>query len=399
MDLNFSAEDEAFRLEVREFIRDNYPAKTRRKVELGLHLDKEDYVTWQKILHAKGWVAYRWPKEYGGTGWSVTRAYIFDEELALANTARIMPFGFGMLAPVLMKFGNAAQRAEHLPKILDSSVWWCQGYSEPGSGSDLASLATRAELDGDQYVINGSKIWTTYAQFADKMFCLCRTSQEDKKQKGISFLLLDMDSPGVEVRPIITINGMHAVNQVFLDNVRTHQSNLVGEAGQGWTLAKYLLGFERTSIAGVAASKQLLGRLKVMAAEQRCGGRALLEDPRFRDRIAQVEIDLMALEYTNLRVLSDAEAGRDSGGGPSLLKIKGTHIQQELTLLMMQTVGYYGLPYDREVVHHGWGEQAPVGPEYAATLSANYFDWRKSTIYGGSTEVQRNIIAKAVLGL
>jgi len=399
MQLEFSAEEEAFRLEVREFIAANYPADIRERMKAGAAPNKRDYVTWQQILHRQGWIAPRWPVEHGGTGWSPVQSYIFEEELTAATTPRVMPFGLTMLGPVLLAFGSDEQKRQYLPAILDSSTWWCQGYSEPDAGSDLANLKTQAVLEGDHYRVTGSKIWTTYAHYADKMFCLVRTSSEDRKQRGISFLLLDMDDPGVEVVPIITNNGLHVVNQVFLKDVRVPRENLVGEEGAGWTIAKYLLGHERTTIAGVAASKQQMRRLKAIAMQELDGGLPLWYSSRFRDRAAEVEIDLLALEQTNLRVLCDENAGRGPGPEASLLKVRGTEIQQQITELLAEAVGYYGLPYDKEVLLQGWGEQQPVGPDYAASLMPHYFDWRKSSIYGGSNEIQKNIIAKAVLGL
>ena len=333
MDLAFSAEEEAFRAEVRAFIADNYPADIRDKLALGVPPAKDDYVRWQRILYEKGWIAPSWPVEYGGTGWNAVQRYIFDEELYRAGCPRIIPFGLVMLGSVLLAFGSEAQKQTHLPRILDSSVWWCQGYSEPGSGSDLASLKCRAERDGDHYLVNGSKIWTTYAQWADWMFCLVRTSQEDRPQRGISFLLLDMKSPGVEVRPIVTVTGTADINEVFLRDVRVPVENRVGEEGQGWSIAKFLLGHERTTIAGVAASKKELQKLKEIAAREQADGKPLIEDDAFRRRVAQVEIELLALEYTNLRVLSAEAAGQGPGPEASLLKIRGTEIQQAITEL------------------------------------------------------------------
>ncbi|MBL4623512.1 MAG: acyl-CoA dehydrogenase family protein [Immundisolibacteraceae bacterium] len=399
MQLDFTPEEEAFRLEVREFIEAEYPQPLRDKMNAGAAPNKQDYVTWQQILHRKGWIAPRWPEQYGGTGWSPTQSYIFDEEISAAQTPRVMPFGLTMLGPVLLSFGSEDQKQQYLPAILDSTTWWCQGYSEPDAGSDLASLKTQAVDKGDHYLVNGSKIWTTYAHYADKMFCLVRTSSEGRKQQGISFVLLDMNDPGVEVAPIITNNGLHTVNQVFLKDVKVPKENLVGEEGAGWTIAKYLLGHERTVIAGVAASKQQMKRLKTIAEQETQQGQPLWQDNRFRDRVAEVSIDLLALEQTNMRVLSDESAGRGPGPEASLLKIRGTEIQQMITELLAEAVGYYGLPYHKEVLLSGWGETEPVGPDYAAPLLPHYFDWRKSSIYGGSNEIQKNIIAKAVLGL
>lgn len=394
MDLDFSPEDEAFRAQVREFLATQYPADIRRKVELGLALAKDDYVRFQRLLYLKGWIAPSWPVEHGGCGWSATRRYIFEDELAAADTPRIMPFGLKMLAPVLMAFGSPEQQQRFLPRILASEDWWCQGYSEPGAGSDLASLRTRAEPAEGGYRVSGSKIWTTYAHYANWMFALVRTASTGKKQEGISFLLIDMHSKGVSVRPIITIDGLHVVNQVFLEDVFVPADCRVGGEGQGWTIAKFLLGHERSNIAGVARSKQQLRRLKRIAGERR-----LLGDARFADQLARLEIDLLALEYTDLRALWEEAAGRASGPQASLLKIRGTQIQQAITELLMQAVGPYALPYDAKVLKLGWQDAAPVGPEYAAPLAASYFDARKTSIYGGSNEIQKNIIAKAVFGL
>ncbi|HEY0676461.1 MAG TPA: acyl-CoA dehydrogenase family protein [Immundisolibacter sp.] len=394
MDLDFSPEDEAFRAQVREFLAGHYPADTRRKVELGLALSKDDYVQFQRLLYLQGWIAPSWPVEFGGCGWSATRRYIFEDELAAADTPRIMPFGLKMLAPVLMAFGTPAQQQRFLPRILASEDWWCQGYSEPGAGSDLAALRTRAEPVQGGYRVSGSKMWTTYAHYADWMFALVRTDSAGKKQEGISFVLIDMRSPGVSVRPIITIDGLHVVNQVFLEDVFVPADCLVGGEGKGWGIAKFLLGHERSNIAGVARSKQQLRRLKRIAAE-----RGLLADRRFADQLARLEIDLLALEFTDLRALWEEAAGHAPGPQASLLKIRGTQIQQALTELLMQAVGPYALPYDAKVLKLGWQGAAPVGPDYAAPLAASYFDTRKTSIYGGSNEIQKNIIAKAVFGL
>lgn len=394
MDLDFSPEDEAFRAEVREFLATRYPADIRRKVELGLALGKGDYVRFQRLLYLQGWIAPSWPVEHGGCGWSATRRYIFEDELAAADTPRIMPFGLKMLAPVLMAFGSPEQQKRFLPRILASEDWWCQGYSEPGAGSDLASLRTRAQAVDGGYRVSGSKIWTTYAHYADWMFALVRTDSTGKKQEGISFLLIDMTAKGVSVRPIVTIDGLHVVNQVFLEDVFVPADCLVGAEGKGWTIAKFLLGHERSNIAGVARSKQQLRRLKRIADE-----RGLLGDRRFADQLARLEIDLLALEYTDLRALWEEAAGHAPGPQASLLKIRGTQIQQALTELLMQAVGPYALPYDVTVLKLGWQDTAPVGPEYAAPMAASYFDNRKTSIYGGSNEIQKNILAKAVFGL
>ena len=398
MDLSFSPAEIAFREEVRAFIAAELPPSIKRKGELGVEFTRDEYLAWHRILYRKGWIAPAWPKELGGTGWTPAQRYIFDEELGRACTPRVLPFGLTMLAPVLMAFGREDQKKAYLPRILAGDDWWCQGYSEPGAGSDLASLQTKAVADGDDYVVDGSKIWTTYAHYANLMFCLVRTSAEKKKQDGISFLLLDMKAPGVTVRPIVTIDGAHVVNQVFLEGVRVPKSNRVGKEGQGWTIAKYLLGHERTSIAGVGWCKQQVRRIKAIAQAEQMNGRPLIDDARFAAKLAVVEVDLMALEYTNLRVLAAESAGKAPGPEASLLKIKGTEVQQALTELLREAVGYRAHPLVPEVLKKGWNE-APIGPEYAMFVAPLYFGWRKASIYGGSNEIQKNIITKAVLGL
>ena len=399
MELRLSEQDEAFRQEVRAFIADNLPAAIKRKVETGRRLYKQDYVSWQKILYGKGWIAPGWPVEYGGTGWTPIQKYIFEEELALGSTPVIFPFGLGMVAPVIMAFGDDDQKKKYLPRILATDDWWCQGYSEPGAGSDLASLTTRATADGDDYVVNGAKTWTTLAQFADMMFCLVRTSDEEKKQDGISFLLIDMKSPGVTVRPITTIDGASdEINEVFLDDVRVPQANRVGEAGKGWTYAKFLLGHERTGIAAVGRSKKQLMRVREIAAQEVSGGRPLIQERRFAEKVAAAEIDMLALESVVLKMLAEESAGRAPGPEASLLKIKGTELQQAITELLFEAIGDYAHPYIPEALDDGWNEE-PVGPDYAAPLAPHYFNWRKASIYGGTNEIQKNIIAKMVLGL
>ncbi|MEH6503965.1 MAG: acyl-CoA dehydrogenase family protein [Cycloclasticus sp.] len=398
MDLNYTPEDQAFQLEVREFLRQNYPKDIQDKVANGIALKKDDYVRWQKILAKQGWVAPGWPEQHGGPGWTPVQKYIFDEECGAANCLRTVAFGLVMLAPVLMKYGSDEQREKYLADIYNSDVWWCQGYSEPNAGSDLASLQTKAVKQGDHYIVNGSKTWTTHGHYADKMFTLVRTSQEDKKQKGISFLLIDMDAPGVSTSPIVTIDGMHVVNQVFLEDVKVPVENLVGVEGEGWTIAKSLLMHERTYIAQVPRSKKQIERLKKIASEERYNGKPLIEDQSFKAKISAVEIELMALEMTNLRVLSKISAGEAPGAESSLLKIKGTEVQQAITALLMEAVGYYAFPYNKVTMTQGWQEE-PIGHEQAAMLAPHYFDWRKSSIYGGSNEIQKNIMAKAVLGL
>jgi alkylation response protein AidB-like acyl-CoA dehydrogenase len=392
MDLNYSAEESAFRDEVRTWLTANLPADLRDKVVNYRELTKDDLLRWHRILAAKGWVAPEWPTEWGGTGWDVTQRYIFEEECGYVGAPPVIPFGLRMCAPVLFRFGTDAQKQRFLPRIYKGDDFWCQGYSEPGSGSDLASLKTRAVRQGDHYVVTGQKIWTTQAHFADWIFCLVRTDgSREKRQEGISFLLIDMKSPGITVRPIILMDGGHDVNEVFFDEVRVPVDNLVHEEGKGWTVAKHLLGYERMGTGRIGASKRELATLKTLAAAQTKDGKPLMDDPRFRDRLTRVEVELMALEITNLRFLDQLRSGRPPGAEVSLLKIKGTEIQQSLTELMMQSAGPFAQafkPVDNMDFDH-----------FTARLAARYCNMRKTTIYAGSNEIQRNIIAKATLGL
>lgn len=398
MDITYTAEESAFRDEVRRFLHDRLPADIAAKVREGKRVTREDYVRWQSILAEQGWFAVHWPKQYGGTGWTPIQRHIFDEEYAAAHAPYLVPFGVSMVGPVIIKFGTEEQKRRYLPRILSQEDWWCQGYSEPGAGSDLASVKTRAVRDGNHYVVNGQKTWTTLGQYANMMFCLARTDPTAKQQEGISFLLIDMDTPGVTVRPIITLDGAHEVNEVFLDDVRVPVENRVGEEGKGWTCAKFLLTYERTGIAGVGHAKQALAHLKDVARHQTANARPLYEDPLFRARIAEVEVDLMALEMTNLRVISAAQNGGVPGAESSMLKVRGTEIRQAITDLLRRAVGPYALPFLPEALEGGWDGE-PVGPDYAAPLSAQYFNRRKLSIYGGSNEIQKNIIAKMILGL
>ncbi|HEY0847596.1 MAG TPA: acyl-CoA dehydrogenase family protein [Noviherbaspirillum sp.] len=398
MDLNFTPEELAFRQEVREFVATNLPPDIQHKVLNGLVLKSDDYVRWQKILHKKGWGGSGWKKDFGGTGWTTTQQYIFEEELAAAGAPRMVPFGLKMVAPVIMQYGSPAQQERFLPKILSADEWWCQGYSEPGSGSDLASVKMRAVREGDYYVCNGQKTWTTLGQYADWIFCLVRTDPEAKPQRGISFLLIDMKTPGITVRPIITMDGAHEVNEVWFENVRVPVENLVGEENAGWTYAKFLLGHERTNIAGIGIAKRELSRLKRIASLETKNGKPLIKDPLFAAKIAQIEIDLTALEITNLRVLSAEAERRAPGPEASILKIKGTEIQQAITEMLVQAVGPYGLQLRREAMAAGYQGDA-VGPFYAIPLAANYLNMRKLSIYGGSNEIQKNIISQMILGL
>jgi len=382
MHLSYTPEEEAFRAEVREFLATELPQEMRDRVRSGRRLDKADILRWQNILYRRGWGAGMWPKRFGGADWTVFQQYIFDEECAVAGTPMQLPFSIKMVAPVLMTFGNAAQQEYFLPRILSGEDWWCQGYSEPGSGSDLASLRVAAVRDGDHYVVNGQKTWNTYGQYADWIFCLVRTQSAGRPQEGISFLLVDMKSPGVSVRPIITIDGEHEINDVFFDNVRVPVQNRVGEENRGWTYAKFLLGHERTNTAGIGNCKRALARVKQMATTSSVGVRPMWADTRFRDRLARVELELTALEITNLRVLSAMSRGGAPGPEVSALKIKGSEIIQELVELQMHVLG-----------------PAAIASLPEVPTTGQYFNLRKTTIYAGSTEIQKNIIAKLVLGL
>ena len=397
MDLNFTQQDESFRDEVRAFLRDDYPPQVRARQEAGEALTKDEQVAWQQALNKRGWAGVNWPVEYGGTGWTATQKFIFANELAEAGAPGIIPFGLSMVAPVIYTFGSEEQKKRFLPDILASNVWWCQGYSEPGSGSDLASLRCRAELQGDHYVVNGSKTWTTLAQNADWIFCLVRTDSSGRKQDGISFLLIDMHSEGVEVQPIITIDGSHEVNSVFFTDVKVPAQNLIGEEGKGWTYAKVLLQHERTGIAGVPQSKRALRRLREVMADEPDGQGGTLDGwGDLARKVAELELELLALEHTELRVLSAVAAGGAPGPESSLLKIKGTEVQQALTELTVEVAGHMAQPY----VGAEYGSNTePVGSELASLAVPRYFNQRKASIYGGSNEIQKNIIAKAVLGL
>lgn len=398
MNLEFTAEENAFRDEVREFIRNNYPDNIEGR-GVQDELSPEDLTAWHKILGKKGWSVPAWPTEYGGTGWTPTQRYIWSEENARINAIMPLPFGVAMVGPVIYTFGNDEQKAQHLPGIRDGSVWWCQGYSEPGAGSDLASLKTTAVRDGDDYIINGQKTWTTLAQHADWGFFLCRTDPDaPKPQQGISFILVDMKTPGIEVRPIKLIDGGHEVNEVWLTDVRVPATNLIGQENMGWTYAKFLLAHERSGIAGVARSKRGVEQLKDIAAKEFLDGKPLIEDMGFARKISQLEIDLAALEITELRTLAGEQAGKGPGPESSLLKVKGTEIQQRLTELTLEAVGYYGTPDFRSFPEDG-SNDFPIGPDYAHHAAPTYFNMRKTSIYGGSNEIQRNIITKMILGL
>ncbi len=396
MDLNFTAEEMAFRDEIRAWVAANLPKDISHKVHNALHLTRVDMQRWAKILGKQGWHGWGWPKEFGGPGWNVIQRHLFEEECALAGAPRVAPFGPVMVAPVIMAFGTHEQQERHLPGIMSGDVWWSQGYSEPGAGSDLASLNCKAERKGDIYLVNGQKTWTTLGQYGDWIFCLVRTSNEGKRQAGISFLLIDMKSKGVSVKPIIMLDGGHEVNEVWFDDVEVPVENLIGEENKGWTYAKHLLAHERTNIADVNRSKRELERLKRIAkAEGLLGGAN--EDSRFRDEIAKLEVEIVALEMMVLRVLSAEKSGKQSLDVAGLLKIRGSEIQQRYSELMMLAAGPFALPFIREAMEAGWhGDH--VGAAHAAPLAGTYFNLRKTTIYGGSNEVQRNIVAQTVLG-
>lgn len=392
MHLEYDEKERAFRDEVRAFVAANLPSEIREKTDRGQPLSKDDHVRWQKILHKQGWAAPNWPVEHGGTGWSATQMHIFSDELGAAGAPPVIAFGINMVAPVIYTFGNEAQKKRFLPDILASNVWWCQGYSEPGSGSDLASLSTRAVRDGDHYVVNGIKAWTTLAQHADWIFCLVRTDPNAKKQQGISFLLIDMKTPGVSVHPVITMEGDHEVNETHFEDVRVPVENLIGVENQGWTYAKYLLTHERTTVANMGSIKRTFARVKREAAKVPVGDTTLLNTPTYARKVADLEIQITALEYTVLRILSQVARGGAPGAESSLLKIRGTEIQQAVTELVLEAAGYHAMPF---VTEGG----AAVGATFTARAAANYFNFRKVTIYGGSSEIQKGIITKAILGL
>lgn len=398
MDLQDSAQDAAFRDQIKEFVARRLPPDIRDRVLGFLRLEREDYVRWQRILFEQGWGAPGWPVEFGGTGWSARQRTLFEEECFAGGAPRQMPFGLSMVGPVLMTFGNEAQKARFLPRIADMRDWWCQGYSEPGAGSDLASLSTRAERQGADFIVTGQKTWTSFAHWANWIFCLVRTRTDCKPQQGISFLLIDMTTPGVRVNPIRTLDQGTDVNEVFLDEVRVPAENLVGEENRGWTIAKYLLGHERTNIAGIGICKRLLQRLKDFARSERKHGRPLIEDTRFRDRIVKIEIEVLSHEWSLMRLISLERAGKPIGTEASILKIRGSEIQQELGELLMECAGAYAMPYVPQALEAGFtGETA--GGLHLNALAALYFDLRKVSIYGGTSEVQKNIVGRALLGL
>ena len=398
MDLDFSPEEQAFRQEVRDFLDARLPEQLSSKVRKGKRLTKADMEKWHAILNERGWLASHWPREYGGTGWGPVQSFIFENECALAHAPRIVPFGVSMLGPVLIKYGNEAQKRRWLPRILDGSDWWCQGYSEPGAGSDLASLKTTAVRDGNHYIVNGQKTWTTLGQHANMIFCLVRTRSEGKLQEGISFLLIDMASAGIEIRPIITLDGEHEVNEVFLSDVRVPVENLVGEENRGWSCAKYLLTYERNNIAGVGQSTAALQNLKIIASRRQRNGRPLAEDPAFAARLAHLEIELSNMRTTNLRMVAAVAAGGAPGAESSMLKIRGTELRQQISSLTRRAMGPYARPFLPWAMD-GDGEGPAIGPEGADVATTQYFNLRKLSIFGGSNEIQKNIISKMILGL
>ena len=400
MHVTFSEDELAFRDEVRAFFRNEIPEDIARKQRQNVPLEREDHIRFQKALFSKGWAGYNWPIEYGGTGWTIAQKYIFGTEMADANSPNIIPFGLGMVGPIIYTFGNEAQKLRFLLDILESNVWWCQGYSEPGSGSDLASLKTRADLEGDHYVVNGTKTWTTLGQHADWIFCLVRTSSDvARRQEGISFLLIDMQTPGVTVTPILTIEGDHEINEVHFDDVQVPVENLVGEEGKGWTYGKVLLQHERTGTAGVASTNYRLKKLRAQAARSVRGAAPLVNDRNFMRKLAATEVELKALEFTELRTLAAVASGKAPGPESSILKLKGTELQQATDALYMEAAGYYALPYVPDQYVLDFPEDARVGEGAETTSSLRYFNFRKASIYGGSNEIQKNIIAKHVLGL
>ena len=400
MHIDFSAEELEFRDHVRETLAKHYPADIRQKMDNAIELDKDDYVRWQKTLYELGWVAPNYPVEFGGPGWSPVQKYLFEVERARLGAPAVIPFGLSMVGPVIYTYGSEEQKQRFLPDILESNVWWCQGYSEPGAGSDLASLKTEAVLDGDDYVINGTKFWTTLAQYADWIFLLARTTTDvARRQEGISFILCDMQTPGITVRPILTLEGGHEVNEVHFDNVRVPRDNLVGEEGKGWTYGKVLLQHERTSIAAVAVSEYRLDRLVSIASTSPHGGPALMDDPVFKRKVAATKIALKALEYTDLRTLATVAAGKAPGPESSILKIRGTEMQQAIDALYVEAAGYYTLPFLPSQYSADFDVVERIGTGNETSTSLRYFNFRKASIYGGSNEIQKNIIAKHVLGL
>ncbi|MEE9375982.1 MAG: acyl-CoA dehydrogenase family protein [Rhizobiaceae bacterium] len=398
MDLNYTPEEQEFQNEIRCFFNAKLPKQLSLKVKTKKRLAKEDQDQWHKILNDEGYLNAHWPVEFGGKGWNAIQRDMFDVEANAAGAPRVVPFGLNMLSPVLMAFGSKQQQEHYLPRILNGTDWWCQGYSEPGAGSDLASLKMSAVRDGDHYILNGQKTWTTLGQHANMIFCLVRTSNEGKRQEGISFILVDMDTPGVEVRPIIMLEGTHEVNEVWFTDVKVPITNLVGEENKGWTYAKYLLVHERSGIAGVGDALASIEHLKHIANDQKKDGKPLAQDPMFAARLAEIEIDLAAMRTTNMRVMQAASEGAPPGPEVSMLKIKGTELRQSINDLTRRALGAYAMPFVSEALDMGSNEES-IGPDYANPVALDYFNNRKTTIYGGSNEVQRNIISKMMMGL
>lgn len=399
MDMKFTPEQLAFREEVRAFIKEKLPEDIRRKVAQGLELNRDDHQRWMRILAEKGWLATNWETKDGGPGWSVAEKYIFEEELSVANAPEVVPFGTRMVGPVLLAFGTEEQKRKWLPGILSGDTMWCQGYSEPGAGSDLASLTTSARREGDYYIVNGSKIWTSHGHYADMMFALVRTSKEGKKQEGITCLLIDMKSEGLDIRPLIKLDGRHKFNQEYFTDVKVPVENRVGEEGQGWTIAKYLLGHERGSGGGVASAQATLELLKKIASQERRDGRPLAEDPDFRRKIVDLETALMTLEVGSLRTLARASADKPMPlTAAAGLKLGMAELRKALTEACMEAGSYYAMPYSAQAIRFGWNEE-PIGPEYLFKMAPEYFEYRARSIAGGTNEVQKNIIAKHALGL
>ncbi|HNP37033.1 MAG TPA: acyl-CoA dehydrogenase family protein [Woeseiaceae bacterium] len=400
MDISFTDQELAFRDEVRTFFAEEIPSALRAKLERGIEIGKQDQVDYQKLLFRQGYFAPNWPKEYGGPGWTTIQKYIYASEMAAAEAPQIIPFGVNMVGPVIYSFGSEEQKKRFLPDILESNVWWCQGYSEPGSGSDLASLKTRADLEGDHYLINGTKTWTTLGQYADWIFVLARTNTEvARRQEGISFILIDMSTAGISVKPIITLDGAHEVNEVHFENVRVPLENLVGDEGKGWTYGKVLLQHERTNLTGVAHSKVRLARLRKQAGEAIRGAEPLRSDRNFMRRLGAIDVELKALEITDLRTLAAVASGKAPGPESSILKIKGTEVAQMIDALEMEAAGYYALPYVPAQYQVNFDDAARIGYKNETLTSLRYFNNRKASIYGGSNEIQKNIVAKHVLGL
>jgi alkylation response protein AidB-like acyl-CoA dehydrogenase len=400
MNVTFTAEDLAFRTEVRDFFENEFPQDILAKQRHAVPLTRDDVVRWHKKMYQKGWAAPNWPREFGGTGWSPVQKYIFADEQARVDAPPFLSFGVSMVGPIIYTYGSEAQQRRFLPEILQFNHWWCQGYSEPGAGSDLASLKTRADLNGDHYLVNGTKTWTTLGQFADWIFCLVRTNSDAaRRQEGISFLLIDMHQPGVSVKPIVLLDGEHEVNEVHFENVKVPLENLVGEEGKGWTYGKVLLQHERTGIAGVAGSKYRLAKLKARAARSIRGAQPMSQDRNFMRKIAAAEVELKALEYTELRTLASVASGKAPGPESSILKIAGTELRQTIDSLCMEAAAYYALPYVRDQYTMDFPDEKRVGDGTETDTSLTYFNDRKVSIFGGSNEIQKNIIAKHVLGL